>query len=112
MFIDSTQTRVVNDTARLSSPPVSDGRVKCLTFWYYMYGPDINTLNVYIKVGVTYGSPVWRHTGTVANSWQKAMVTITNSNTYNIVFEGVRGTHFSGDIGLDDITVVDDSCGK
>lgn len=33
------------------------------------------------------------------------------TSAYNIVFEGVRGTSYRGDIGLDDITVTDGPCG-
>ncbi|CAF4656156.1 unnamed protein product, partial [Rotaria magnacalcarata] len=35
---------------------------KCLQFWYYMYGMDVDTLNVYIKVNNNKGKPVWTRT--------------------------------------------------
>lgn len=36
---------------------------------------------------------------------------LQGNSTYNIVFEGVRGTSYRGDIGLDDITLTDGTCG-
>lgn len=32
---------------------------KCLQFWYYMYGMDVDTLNVYISKKNAIGKPVW-----------------------------------------------------
>nr|KAG5689549.1 hypothetical protein BaRGS_022052 [Batillaria attramentaria] len=88
VYIEASSPRRVNDTARLSSALVNDGRPKCLTFWYHMFGPHVNTLNVYTKVGNTYGSPVWQRIGTVDAQWHSASVTLPNTNAYTIVFEG------------------------
>jgi hypothetical protein len=54
VFIETSSPRAPNDKARLESQPVADGRPKCLTFWYHMFGPNINALNVYTKVRVQY----------------------------------------------------------
>ena len=75
-----------------------------------MYGTHVNTLNVYLKTGSTLGNPVWTHTGTLSNKWYSANVDIQQTHGYSIVFEGVRGTSYKGDIGLDDISVTDGSC--
>lgn len=31
----------------------------CIQFWYHMYGMDVDTLNMYIKVNDVLGKPVW-----------------------------------------------------
>ncbi|XP_025085517.1 MAM and LDL-receptor class A domain-containing protein 1-like [Pomacea canaliculata] len=112
MFISSSGQLHINDTARLSSSPVNGSMARCLSFWYLMYGPDVNTLNVYTKKNSVYGNPVWKHVGTVDSNWHQAVVTLLVNSTYSIVFEGVRGTRFSGVIAIDDITVTDGTCGS
>ena len=102
--------RRLNDTARLVSAAITATNTKCLHFWYHMYGTHVNTLNVYMKSGSQLGSPIWTHTGTLSNRWYSANVDVQGSSSYNIVFEGVRGTSYRGDIGLDDISLTDGSC--
>lgn len=75
-----------------------------------MYGTHIKTLNVYLKTGSALGPPIWTHTGTLSNKWYSASVNIQGGSSYNVVFEGVRGISYRGDIALDDITVKDGSC--
>lgn len=82
----------------------------CLNFWYHMYGTHIRTLNVYLKSRGSLGTPVWSRTGTRSNQWYSASVDVQGSAGYQIVFEGVRGTSYRGDIALDDITVSMGSC--
>ena len=110
IFIEASFPRRLNDTARIISTSVTTKTTKCLHFWYHMYGTHVNTLNVYLKVGSQLGNPVWTHTGTLSNKWYNANVDIMKSTNYNIVFEGVRGTSYRGDIGLDDISVTEGSC--
>jgi hypothetical protein len=75
-----------------------------------MYGSNVNALNVYLKKGTSLGKPVWTHTGTRSNKWYQSQVDIQGSSPYQILFEGVRGTSYKGDIAVDDISVVDGSC--
>lgn len=50
------------------------------------------------------GSPIWTHTGTLGNQWNRAQVNVASTTPFQMVFEGVRGTSYQGDIGLDDIS--------
>jgi hypothetical protein len=69
-----------------------------------MYGTHVNTLNVYVMSGSpTIGSPVWTKKGTQGNRWIKASVNIQPTMAYQVVFEGVRGTSYRGDIAIDDV---------
>lgn len=112
LYITSSGQHHVNDTARLSSIPVTGGITRCLSFWYYMYGPHVNTINVYTRIGSTYGNPVWHHAGTADNNWHQAVFTLRVTSTYIIVFEAVRGNSYAGDMAIDDISVKDGDCGK
>jgi len=49
MLLDAS-ARNPNDTARfLSAPANLDTGGMCLKFWYYMWGSDVKTLNIYAK---------------------------------------------------------------
>lgn len=52
MFIETSYPRKPNDTAGLVSPSIQkSGSSACVLFWYHMFGPHVNALNVYLKVG-------------------------------------------------------------
>lgn len=79
-FIETSSPRRPNDTARIESPQIAPkATAQCVRFWYHMYGPDVNTLNVYTKIGFNLGVPAWSHTGTVNNQWHFQAVDITTS---------------------------------
>lgn len=110
IYIETSSPRRVNDTARIISQPINVNTTMCLNFWYHMYGTSVRTLNVYMKVGGSLSPPVWSRTGTRSNQWYSASVDVQSSTSYQIVFEGVRGTSYRGDIALDDISVSMGSC--
>lgn len=52
MYIETSYPRKPNDTAGLVSPSIQKpGSSACVLFWYHMFGPHVNALNVYMKVG-------------------------------------------------------------
>ncbi|XP_077978860.1 MAM and LDL-receptor class A domain-containing protein 1-like [Glandiceps talaboti] len=110
VFIEASSPRVDGDTARIESIAVSNTRSQCLEFWYHMYGPDVNTLNVYIQQNGTRGSPVWSRKGTHGDVWHYAYYNVPTLTNFQVVFEGVRGIDFQGDIAVDDITLSDGIC--
>ena len=70
-----------NQSARLISasiPATTATNGKCLRFWYHMYGPHVNTLSVYVKVGSHTGAAIWKKTGTQGNQWNLGMVTVNS----------------------------------
>ncbi|XP_013393211.1 MAM and LDL-receptor class A domain-containing protein 1 [Lingula anatina] len=97
--------------ARLVSPIVQySGSVQCLTFWYHMYGQHVDTLNVYVQTRLNLGSPVWSKNTTQGNVWRRAQVDVNAKVAFNIVFEGVSGIGYAGDISLDDIDIKPGYC--
>ncbi|XP_057298293.1 MAM and LDL-receptor class A domain-containing protein 2-like isoform X2 [Hydractinia symbiolongicarpus] len=102
-----------NQVARLISaiiPATGDTGGKCLTFWYHMYGPDVNTLNVYVLLGGHTGKPLWSRSGTQGNKWIKGQVTLIGRQRFQAVFEATVGKSYQGDIALDDISVSTKKC--
>ena len=112
IFIESSSPRRVNDTARIISLNINPTSGACVTFWYHMYGAHINTLNLYLKQNNQLGTPIWKHTGTLNNHWYKAVVNIASQTPFQMVFEGVRGTSYQGDIALDDISYSFSPCSQ
>lgn len=48
--------------------------------------------------------------GTQGNAWKQMNVTLPDYKTLSVVFEGVVGDDYMGDIALDDISMVDGPC--
>ena len=78
-----------NLAARLISqkmPATNANNGKCLTFWYHMYGPHINTLSVYAVAGNNYTGqiPFWRRTGTQGNKWIEGRATLYAGQPFSV----------------------------
>ena len=83
IYIEASWPRKANDTAKLISsnvPGTTASGGKCLSFWYHMYGADINTLSVYVRTG-SHDTLLWSKTGTRGDKWLQALVTV-NSRTH------------------------------
>ena len=113
MYIETSAPRVNGDKARFLSqtfPPTNNSA--CMSFYYHMYGAEIGKLSVILLTNTSADSAtteamLWQVTGDNGNSWNQGQVNIPQQYTaipYQIVFEGVRGTGYRGDIGLDDIS--------
>jgi hypothetical protein len=62
-----------------------------------MFGTDVNTLNVYLKINNQLGAPVWSRLRSQGNRWLRGELRIKNiQNPYIIVFEGVVGAYSQG----------------
>ena len=96
-------------TSRLISATVYPSGPSCLTFWYHMYGSDMGTLKIVIPMSDG-DEQLWSRSGNQGDQWIQALVNITISDNYNIVFEGVRGNDIRSDIALDDIFFVSGPC--
>lgn len=88
IFIETSLPRRLGDTARLLSPILNaNPRGACLRFWYHMYGPHINSLNVYTRPslsGGTFGNltKVWTKQHTQGNQWKFAEVAVASASQY------------------------------
>ncbi|XP_048584250.1 uncharacterized protein LOC5517652 isoform X2 [Nematostella vectensis] len=86
------------DNARLISPTIQGSH--CLSFRYHMHGADLGTLLVRSSTALT---ALWVKSGSRLDKWQEARVYIQNLFKYKVVFEVIRGPHFTSDIAIDDI---------
>ena len=111
IYIETSSPRRRGDRARLISPTLSPTAVNgnCLTFWYYMFGPTIGRLNLYLKTNVN-STLFWSHTGPQGDMWKKASRTVKSNIDYTLTFEGIVGNGYQGDIAIDDISMATSPC--
>ncbi len=84
MFIETSSPRKDGDKAVLFTPVIKAGS-KCLTFFYHMYGPHIDTLRVYVTSNNrSLGSPIWSKTGTQGNVWKNMTLTVSNVSDFQV----------------------------
>lgn len=116
MFIEASSPRRLNETARFISQRFSavPVRGRCLQFWYHMFGADIGTLNIIQKTGPGNRSEtlLWTLSGQQGRNWLNGRVSLSKnpSREYWVVFEGVRGNGYRGDIAIDDIQFTSQDC--
>ncbi|XP_048585737.1 zinc metalloproteinase nas-14 isoform X2 [Nematostella vectensis] len=97
-------------TATLISKWLPPSELKCLTFWYSMYGHSVGAMRVYIRDDFEIKKLLWLRSGQQGMKWRKADINISSSSRYRIIFEGVRGNGYTGDIALDDISFTNGKC--
>ena len=84
----------LNDTARLVSPLIpNDGKTRCLSFFFHMYGKEVNRLNVLRKFSNN-ETVVWTKKGNFGNLWLNGQIDTYSDSSSNFIFEGVVGLGF------------------
>jgi len=120
-YADSYYPRIRGEKARIySSIQTKKGFTNspmCFTFYYHMFGRDIDRLNFYIEtfdgsMNLLNRELVWVKEGTQGNRWLRQNVNIRLSNNWRVVFEAVIGKSYNGDISLDDLMLVEGDCPK
>ncbi|CAF1456361.1 unnamed protein product, partial [Rotaria sordida] len=107
LFLEASAPRQPNDTARVVSPvfaPTTSGECQ-FRFWYHMYGYDVGALNIYTRTFI--GGPltlVWNQNRERGDEWLRAKIVLKVQEPFQVLIEGVRGSGYEGDIGVDDTT--------
>lgn len=114
MYIETSSPRKNNDKARLLSPVFkATTATDCyVRFFYHMNGSHINKLQIYRQANSKVAATLllWSREGSQANEWMRGIVRIPPySSPFRVVFQGVAGASFTGDIAIDDVSF-SDSC--
>ncbi|XP_077988899.1 uncharacterized protein LOC144443322 [Glandiceps talaboti] len=104
--------------ARLITPQIrKTSNTLCLKFFYHMYGDHLGTLNVYVQITDNHRNTSerldWSLFGEQDERWSRGQVEIDLNDEVEdvrIIFEGIRGSNFRSDIGIDDILLTDKLC--
>ncbi|XP_075906564.1 MAM domain-containing glycosylphosphatidylinositol anchor protein 1 isoform X2 [Nelusetta ayraudi] len=122
MYTEASRPRVQGDKARLLSPlfnvtsvrgPKASGRVPyCVSFYYHMKGKHIGTLNVLLRTKsiASVDTQVWTKSGPQGPGWRKAFIDFSPVGPFQVVFEGIRGPGYEGDIAIDDVSITIGKC--
>uniref|UniRef100_H3CGE1 MAM domain containing glycosylphosphatidylinositol anchor 1 n=1 Tax=Tetraodon nigroviridis TaxID=99883 RepID=H3CGE1_TETNG len=123
MYIEASRPRVQGDKARLLSPlfnvtsvrgPKGSGRVPyCVSFYYHMKGKHIENVfekHLTVRSIASVDSVVWTKSGHQGPDWKRALFDVSPSGPFQIVFEGIRGPSFEGDIAIDDVSITIGKC--
>ncbi|XP_067035363.1 MAM and LDL-receptor class A domain-containing protein 1-like [Acropora muricata] len=105
MYIETSSPRRPGDYAVLSSPEYPFRGVTCVAFYYHMYGTTIGNLTVTLN-----GRTLFSRSGNQGNAWLKAQVNTFNFGLHKVVFNATRGSSFTGDIAIDDVSVKPGFC--
>ncbi len=107
MFTESS-TGSTGDKADLMTPffDLSSLTSPELTFRYHMYGSAMGTMMLWVWNGTNYDT-LMTISGDQGNSWEEAVVNLSNYKTTNthLVFHGVRGTSFTSDLAIDTVVI-------
>ncbi|KAJ7393856.1 hypothetical protein OS493_003523 [Desmophyllum pertusum] len=104
VYIETSSPRIANDNAKLVFKGSKSG-VFCLKFFYHMYGSSMGTLNVFSG-----NKQIFTKSSDQGNNWKEVELSFTSSGAVQLIFEGVRGTSWKGDIAIDDVSIIPGSC--
>jgi hypothetical protein len=104
IYIEASLPQQPGHRAWLASPLTPPTTASCLVFYYHMFGADIRTLNVMIQTSDS-NLTVFSRNGPQGNVWRKGEFDFQSTLSYKIVFEGIVGKSWEGDIALDDIAL-------
>ncbi|XP_025992366.2 MAM and LDL-receptor class A domain-containing protein 1 isoform X1 [Solenopsis invicta] len=92
----------------------------CITFWYFMFepfidstGPSLGVLRLYVQTesDSSKAKPIWQLYNNQGPTWNYAQANINQNTDFNVVFEGTWGPNrASGSIGIDDIAFYTGNC--
>ncbi|XP_071839703.1 MAM and LDL-receptor class A domain-containing protein 2-like [Apostichopus japonicus] len=107
LHVDSSPGEFGN-IARVHTPTISQTGPGCyMQFYYHMYGPDQDSLQVYSEVDGEQKILWYRVGGTSKNKWKTEVINIGVMENFKMGIRAVRGISFRGDVSVDDISFVD-----
>ena len=109
MYIETSDPRKKGEKARLVTPVESVqnfNNKKCLFFYYHSFGIDVGALNVYSVKDIDFIqnktqsslNPLWSVSTNLGDQWFLASVNTEFKNDFRIIFEGVVGKSYLGDV--------------
>uniref|UniRef100_UPI00398F495B MAM and LDL-receptor class A domain-containing protein 1-like n=1 Tax=Pristiophorus japonicus TaxID=55135 RepID=UPI00398F495B len=105
IYIESPFPQLPGHVARISGPSISKRSKDCKIFFHYhMAGDIIGSLVVYQVTLSDYRALPFNLTGDQGHYWQRAQITFSADEDFEIMFEGRVGKGSKGVIALDDIT--------
>nr|XP_026693491.1 flocculation protein FLO11 isoform X4 [Ciona intestinalis]XP_026693492.1 flocculation protein FLO11 isoform X5 [Ciona intestinalis] len=112
-YVEASAPQKLNHRAMLSTPYVNftaEDTGICVRYWYHMLGENIGTLAVAVESNGT-STIMTSLDGQQSEQWLQGELQVPKQDLpFRIIFIGVRGGGFRGDIALDDVTLVREPC--
>ncbi|KAL3836125.1 hypothetical protein ACJMK2_021576 [Sinanodonta woodiana] len=101
-----------NKRASLISSVMEHFGTICLQFWYStnVHETQSSSLNVYLSENRTDSVLLWKSSGNEANEWHEALVDMSVTTSFNLVFEVEIEPNCVGIIAVDDIKILPRKC--
>ncbi|XP_013402242.2 MAM and LDL-receptor class A domain-containing protein 1-like, partial [Lingula anatina] len=110
MYTEVSGSLKAGNRASMATPPINLSGKVCISFWYHMYGNSVGDLNVYTSRNNSSKTRVFAFSKNQGNVWKYAQTAYQFTAPTQVIFEGVRGANYDGDIAIDDIHVVPGDC--
>ncbi|XP_077471635.1 MAM and LDL-receptor class A domain-containing protein 2-like [Stigmatopora argus] len=111
LYIEANQASW-GDTARLISSECPASGPKCLQFWYHMYG-SAHTMGLHVYLlQHKKTNAIWWKRNDQGNMWHLAEVDLTVNGSFQIIFEGRRGSNEESDVAIDDVMLYHGQCSE
>ncbi|KAL3876057.1 hypothetical protein ACJMK2_033942 [Sinanodonta woodiana] len=107
LYMESSDPARTGNYALLTSPafPVSSGL--CMSFYYFMYGRKVGSLEVFMRQGLYPDTLIWSISGNQSAEWNIAFITlkIPYITNFQILIKATRADSPYGDIAIDDVLI-------
>ncbi|MEE6468150.1 hypothetical protein FKM82_008179 [Ascaphus truei] len=95
----------------LSLPLKPTSEPSCLSFWYYMYGVNVNRLVILLIYGNDTEEIIFQKQGNYGQNWHYGLVTLDETSGVVVAFDAIKNQGFS-DIAIDDIGLAPGRCNE
>ncbi|XP_065683248.1 meprin A subunit beta-like isoform X1 [Hydra vulgaris] len=114
VYIEASYPQKKNDKARLKTKwfekPLS---AQCFSVFYNMFSRNasmVGEFNIYIDDTVTIKNIFSQSKSEPNNDWKNLLINIKPEGPYQVIFEGIIGNGWQGDIAIDDISITAGNC--
>ncbi|XP_064904905.1 enteropeptidase [Columba livia] len=99
----------IGERVRIRSLPLVSPDPSCLSFWYFMYSPNVYRLRVIISNEHGSEKIIFQKEGNYGNNWNYGQVTLNETYDFKVIFDAFKKPGQS-EIALDDISLTKGKC--
>ncbi|NXP53058.1 ENTK Enteropeptidase, partial [Heliornis fulica] len=100
-----------DERVRILSLPLDSSDPICLSFWYFMYSPNVYRLSVSVSNEQGLEKIIFQKEGNYGNKWNYGQVTLNETSDFKVIFDAFK-KHSPSDIALDDIGLTKGKCNE
>ncbi|XP_032535245.1 enteropeptidase [Chiroxiphia lanceolata] len=97
------------EQVRILSLPLVSSDTYCLSFWYFMYSPNVYRLRVSISDEYDLEKVIFEKEGNYGDKWNYGQVTLNETSDFKVIFDAFKKRSPS-DIAVDDIGLTKGKC--